>query len=97
MIPAAAGEADIRSHALAAGWRPDAVGWLVCPHCQQRNPGLWATYPLARQHLVPGRPGVAAQPAGIPPEAVPHETMTTRPPPGTGPAIGRRALAALHY
>lgn len=51
--PAAAGEADIRSRALAAGWRHDAVGRLVCPHCQQRNPGLWVAYPLARQHPQP--------------------------------------------
>jgi hypothetical protein len=48
--PAAVGEADIRSRALAAGWRHDAVGRLVCPYCQQRNPGLWVAYPLARQH-----------------------------------------------
>jgi hypothetical protein len=51
--PAAAGEADIRSRALAAGWRHDAVGRLVCPYCQQRNPGLWAAYPLARHHPAP--------------------------------------------
>jgi Cation efflux family len=51
--PAAVGEADIRSRALAAGWRHDAVGRLVCPYCQQRNPGLWAAYPLARQHPPP--------------------------------------------
>jgi hypothetical protein len=51
--PAAVGEADIRSRALAAGWRHDAVGRLVCPYCQQRNPALWAAYPLARQHRPP--------------------------------------------
>jgi hypothetical protein len=51
--PAAVGEADIRSRALAAGWVHDAVGRLVCPYCQQRNPGLWAAYPLARQHPPP--------------------------------------------
>jgi hypothetical protein len=51
--PAAGGEADIRSRALAAGWVHDAVGRLVCPYCQQRNPGLWAAYPLARQHPAP--------------------------------------------
>ena len=39
----------------------------------------------------PGRPGAAAQPAGIPLEAVPQEKITTRPPPGTGTAAGRRA------
>jgi len=57
--PAAVGEADIRSRALAAGWRHDAVGRLVCPYCQQRNPGLWVAYPLARQH--PPSAGVSRQ------------------------------------
>jgi len=53
--PAAAGEADIRARALAAGWRHDAVGRLVCPRCQQRNPGLWAACPVARQDHTPAR------------------------------------------
>ena len=57
--PAAVGEADIRSRALAAGWRHDAVGRLVCPYCQQRNPGLWVAYPLARQDPPPA--GVSRQ------------------------------------
>jgi len=51
--PAAVGEADIRARALAAGWRHDAIGRLVCPYCQQRNPALWAAYPLAQQHPAP--------------------------------------------
>lgn len=51
--PAAAGEADIRARALAAGWQHDAVGRLVCAYCQQHNPGLWAAYPLTRQHRPP--------------------------------------------
>src|SRR5262249_60785977 len=77
--PAAAGEADIRSRALAAGGRHDAVGRLVCPYCQQRNPGLWAAYPPAPPRPAPGgaRPpppapapagpegGVAATPAAL--------------------------------
>ena len=40
---------------------------------------------------MPARPGAAAQPAGIPLETVPQEKITTRPPPGTGTAAGRRA------
>ena len=51
--PAALGEADIRARALAAGWCRDAVGRLVCPTCQQRNPDLWITHRLARQHRPP--------------------------------------------
>jgi hypothetical protein len=46
--PAALGEADIRARALAAGWRHDAVGRLVCPYRQQRNPGLWPACPVVR-------------------------------------------------
>ena len=51
--PAALGQADIRARALAAGWCHDAVGRLVCPSCQQRNPDLWITNRLARQHRAP--------------------------------------------
>lgn len=53
--PAALGEADIRARALAAGWRHDAVGRLVCPYCQRRGPGLWASYPAAPRDLPPAR------------------------------------------
>jgi hypothetical protein len=53
--PAALGEADIRARALAAGWCVDAVARLVCPSCQQRNPDLWITHRLARQHRAPAR------------------------------------------
>jgi hypothetical protein len=34
---AALGEADNRARALAAGWRADAFGRLVCPACQQHD------------------------------------------------------------
>ena len=51
--PAALGEADIRARALAAGWCRDAVGRLVCPSCQQRNPDLWVAHRLARQDRAP--------------------------------------------
>jgi hypothetical protein len=51
--PAALGEADIRTRALAAGWCHDAVGRLVCPSCQQRNPDVWVTHRLVRQARVP--------------------------------------------
>jgi hypothetical protein len=40
--PAALGEADIRSRAIAAGWRIDALGRLACPQCQQ-GPSFWTT------------------------------------------------------
>jgi hypothetical protein len=43
---AALGEADIRSRAIGAGWRRDAVGRLACPCCQQHSPQLWAAYPV---------------------------------------------------
>ena len=53
--PAALGQADLRARALAAGWCHDAVGRLVCPSCQQRNPDLWIAYRLARQNRAPAR------------------------------------------
>jgi len=53
--PAALGEADIRARALAAGWCHDAVGRLVCPTCQQRNPDLWIAHRLARPARAPAR------------------------------------------
>jgi hypothetical protein len=53
--PAALGEADIRARALAAGWRHDAVGRLVCPYCQRRGPALWASSPAAPRGLPPAR------------------------------------------
>jgi hypothetical protein len=43
---------------------------------------------------MPARRGAAAQPAGIPLEPVRQEKITTRPPPGTGTAAGRRACSA---
>lgn len=56
--PAALGEADIRARALAAGWRHDAVGRLVCPYCQQRNPGLWPACPVVpHEHAAARGPG----------------------------------------
>ena len=44
--PAALGESDIRARAIAAGWRVDALGRLVCPRCQQTDGRFWATHPL---------------------------------------------------
>jgi hypothetical protein len=52
---AALGEADIRARALAAGWRHDAVGRLMCPYCQRRRLGSGAAYPVAVQHNAPAR------------------------------------------
>lgn len=52
--PAALGEADVRARALAAGWRHDAIGRLVCPACQQRSPQVWARYPPALWAPPPG-------------------------------------------
>jgi hypothetical protein len=53
--PAALGEADIRTRAIAAGWRVDALGRLACPRCQQSDGRFWATHPvrLRAQDTVP--------------------------------------------
>ena len=53
--PAALGEADIRARALAAGWRRDTAGRLLCPYCQRRRPGLHTAYPVAGQDNPPAR------------------------------------------
>jgi hypothetical protein len=51
--PAALGEADIRARALAAGWRHDNLGRLLCPYCQWRRPGSRAASPVAGQDNPP--------------------------------------------
>jgi hypothetical protein len=45
--PSALGEADIRARAIAAGWRLDALGRLVCPQCQQGDSWFWTAHPVA--------------------------------------------------
>ena len=45
--PAALGEADIRSRAIASGWRVDALGRLACPQCQQGDSWFWSAHPVA--------------------------------------------------
>jgi hypothetical protein len=44
--PAALGEADARARAIAAGWRVDALGRLVCPQCQQTAPSFRVSRPV---------------------------------------------------
>src|SRR5215472_18119512 len=60
--PAALGEADIRSRAISAGWRHDAVGRLACPHCQQHSAQLWAAYPVV--HCARKPAGERSTPSG---------------------------------
>src|SRR5215831_7082732 len=45
--PAALGEADIRTRAITAGWRVDALGRLACPQCQQGDSWFWTAHPVA--------------------------------------------------
>ena len=45
--PAALGEADIRTRAIASGWRVDALGRLACPQCQQSDSWFWTAHPVA--------------------------------------------------
>ncbi len=56
--PVALGEADLLARALAAGWRVDAFGRLICPRCLQRKP-FWATCPPVP---APRPPGVSGRP-----------------------------------
>lgn len=41
----ALGEQDLRSRALAAGWRYDLLGRLACPSCVQHDETFWMTHP----------------------------------------------------
>lgn len=43
--PAALGEADNRARALAAGWRMDTFGRLLCPACRQHHGVRWPWIP----------------------------------------------------
>ena len=45
--PEALGEADIRTRAIAAGWRLDALGRVACPQCQQGDAWFWTAHPVA--------------------------------------------------
>jgi hypothetical protein len=44
----ALGESDVRSRAVAAGWRQDAFGRLACPACVQHDSTFRVVYPLAQ-------------------------------------------------
>jgi hypothetical protein len=46
--PAALGEADVREHAVEAGWRYDALGRLTCPACQQTDTRFRGTQAVMR-------------------------------------------------
>ena len=46
--PGALGEADARDRAIAAGWRADAFGRLICPACQRGDEYFWITQPVVR-------------------------------------------------
>ncbi len=46
--PVALGEADIRSRAIAAGWRVDALSRLACPKCQQSVSWFWTASPVVQ-------------------------------------------------
>src|SRR5262249_32973720 len=48
--PQATGERDARDRAITDGWRYDAFGRFTCPECQQRDPALHATQPVAWHH-----------------------------------------------
>jgi hypothetical protein len=62
--PAALGESDIQSRAVAAGWRRDALGRLACPECVQREPMFKVTYPLVESWARTDAPAPTAPPTG---------------------------------
>jgi hypothetical protein len=89
---AALGESDVRSRALAVGWRQDALSRLACPGCAQHDPTFRSSYPLC-----PGRPAVGTlitEPRPSPAEVGPGKldqkpaTVANMPRSRTGPNAG---------
>jgi hypothetical protein len=72
---AALGESDVRSRALAAGWREDAVGRLACPDCVQHEPAFWVSCPP-----VPWLAPVVAPTAGMTAEEQADQTRAVAAP-----------------
>ncbi len=62
--PAALGESDIRSRAVAAGWRHDALGRLACPECVQREPMFMVICPLVQSQRKTDAPAGVLPPTG---------------------------------
>ena len=82
--PGALGEGDARARAIRAGWRIDAFGRLVCPRCQQTDPGFRVSRPV-----VPwDRHTAIARAARI--AAVPGNRTAPRHPVASNMAAGRR-------
>ena len=71
---AALGEADIRSRAVAIGWRQDALGRLACPGCVQHDPTFRISYPV-----VPWSAQLARPAAPLPSEPLPEVAEPTEP------------------
>jgi hypothetical protein len=57
--PAAIGETDIRSRAVASGWCVDAFGRLICQSCQQFYP-VWSARPPAPRSRAGWQHGAAS-------------------------------------
>ena len=62
--PAALGEADNRTRALASGWGRDAYGRLLCPACQQQRHAPAEREVIARDPETAGARTPADSPAG---------------------------------
>lgn len=75
---AALGEADNRARALAAGWRVDVSGRLVCPACQQQHHNV----PRPRTPGPGPDTGGGPTPAAVPPG--PRDAREPSVPPGPG-------------
>jgi hypothetical protein len=89
--PAALGEADIRTRAIASGWRVDALGRLACPQCQQGDSWFWTAHPVvlwdrdtavamttlmaAAVRKIAGADGAAGMERGAPPGSEPRPPL----------------------
>ncbi|HYK30048.1 MAG TPA: hypothetical protein VEV61_18965 [Streptosporangiaceae bacterium] len=70
--PAALGERDVRIRALAAGWRHDVFGRLICPKCLQRQ-AFWNARPVVA--WIPAVPPAAEWPVPADLAPVPEHSV----------------------
>jgi hypothetical protein len=94
--PAALGEADVRARAVAAGWREDALGMMICPDCQHSDRYFWITQPVVRWERGMAFAMTSLIAAAIPEDAVGAAGAETGVLPAALPVPPPRAAAGAH-
>ncbi|MGE5133795.1 MAG: hypothetical protein ACM32E_12895 [Gemmatimonadota bacterium] len=95
--PEALGEADARARAIAAGWREDAFGRLICPACQQGGDYyFWIAQPVIRWDRGMAFAMTSLLAAAVPEDAVGAAGAETGVLPAALPVPPPRAAAGAH-